>query len=423
MPLSIRSARPVSRLPRCLRHLFPTAHAYVKLTCMEETGTGAARVVWTRSRMRMLASIRERFTAERPFEGSAIGMSLHLEPKTVVLLETLVAGGARIVATGNHGSTQDDIVAFLRGSGMTVFGTRDDTEDQHAGHIERVLDAEPDILLDNGGDLAARAADRGQAGSIRGGTEETTSGGFRLRESYAGRISFPVIVINDSPLKAIAENRHAVGQSAVESFQRITNLQVVGRRFVVVGYGWCGRGVAQYLRALGARVGVVEVDEMKAFEAAFDGFRVGGLDTLLPWADAVITATGRPGILSGDSFDLLRDGAVLANIGHFPFEIDVPALAAAAAATTHVAPGIDEYELSGSRRVALLAEGRMYNLGGTAPKGNSIESMDLGFALQALSLERVATGSASLSAGPQRVPDDIERRLARRTVELLGSAD
>ncbi len=371
----------------------------------------------------MLASIRERFTVERPFDGATIGMSLHLEPKTAVLLETVVAGGARIVATGNHGSTQDDIVAFLRGSGMTVYGARDDTEDQHAGHIERILDAEPDILLDNGGDLAARAADRGQADGIRGGTEETTSGGFRLRESYADRIPFPVIVINDSPLKAIAENRHAVGQSAVESFQRITNLQVVGRRFVVVGYGWCGRGVAQYLRALGARVGVVEVDELKAFEAAFDGFRVGGLDTLLPWADTVITATGRPGILTGGSFDLLRDGAVLANIGHFPFEIDVPALAAAASTTTHVAPGIDEYELSGSRRIALLTEGRMYNLGGTGPKGNSIESMDLGFALQALSLERVATGSASLAAGPQRVPDDIERHLARRTVELLGSAD
>jgi adenosylhomocysteinase len=373
--------------------------------------------------MRMLASIRERFAEERPFAGATIGMSLHLEPKTVVLLETLAAGGATIVGTGNHGSTQDDIVEFLIDSGMTIFGARDDTEQQHAGHIERILDAGPDILLDNGGDLAARAADRGQADAIRGGTEETTSGGFRLRESYADRIPFPVVVINDSPLKAIAENRHAVGQSAVESFQRITNLQVVGRRFVVVGYGWCGRGVAQYLRALGARVGVVELDEMKAFEAAFDGFRVGDLATLLPWADAVITATGRPGILTTPSFDLLRDGAVLANIGHFPFEIDVPALASSAQEVARVAPGIDEYTLSGDRRVALLTEGRMYNLGGVAPKGNSIESMDLGFALQALSLERVAVEPGSLIAGPQRVPDDIERYLARRTVELLGSSD
>ncbi|MET0590110.1 MAG: adenosylhomocysteinase [Naasia sp.] len=383
----------------------------------------AARITWTRSRMRMLASIRDDFSRTRPFEDITIGMSLHVEPKTVVLLETLAAGGATIVGTGNHGSTQDDMVAFLNDSGMTIHGARDDTEAQHAGHIERILDAGPQILLDNGGDLAARAAERGQAGAITGGTEETTSGGFRLRESYAGRIPFPVIVINDSPLKAIAENRHAVGQSAVESFQRITNLQVVGRRVVVIGYGWCGRGVAQYLRALGARVGIVELDEMKAFEAAYDGYRVGPLETLLPWADAVITATGRPGVLTGGSFDLLRDGAVLANIGHFPFEIDVPALAEAASAVTPVSTGIDDYELSAGRTVSLLTEGRMFNLGGASPKGNSIESMDLGFALQSLSLERVATDRSALVAGPQRVPEDIERLLARRSVELLGSAD
>ncbi|WP_223690484.1 adenosylhomocysteinase [Leifsonia poae] len=384
---------------------------------------GEQRLGWIRSRMRSLAAIRTEFAESRPFDGLTIGVALHSEPKTAVLLETLAAGGAHVVGTGNHGSTQDDIVAALERNGIELFGHRDETLDEHRRNLERTIDRKPDILLDNGADLAAIVADRGLADTIVGGTEETTSGGFRLREEYAGRIPFPVIVINDSPLKAIAENRHAVGQSAVESFMRITNLQVPGRRFAVAGYGWCGRGVAQYLRALGGKVAVVEVDELKAFEAAFDGYRVGSLGELAGWADVVITATGRPGVVTEKVFDLFEDGVVLANIGHFPWEIDVPALRSHAVRSTTVATAIEELELPSGRRVVLLADGRMYNLAGTAPKGNSIESMDLGFTLQARSLERVATGTDSLVAGPQRVPDDIERAVARQTLALLNSAD
>lgn len=382
---------------------------------------GAARVAWIRSRMPLLARTRADFAASRPFSGRRIGMSLHLEPKTAVLLETLQAGGAEIVATGNHGSTQDDIVAHLRSTGMTVFGSRDDTLDQHHANVAAVLDAAPDILLDNGADLAAGVVARGTTSTLIGGTEETTSGGDRLRGELAGRVPFPVIVINDSLLKAIGENKHAVGQSVVESFMRITNLMVPGRRFVVAGYGWCGRGVAHYLRQLGGKVAVVEVDELKAFEAALDGFRVAPIDDLAGWGEVFITATGHPDILTAPFFDAVADGAVLANCGHFPWEIDVPALKAGATAVTRLDDAIERVDLPGGRHVILLAEGRMMNLAGREPKGNSLESMDLGFLLQCLSLERVALDAAGLRAGAQPVPDDIDRDIARRMLAAMGA--
>lgn len=380
---------------------------------------GAARVEWIRSRMPLLADTRREFAGSQPFAGQRIGMSLHLEPKTAVLLETLAAGGADIVATGNHGSTQDDVVAFLRGQGMTVFGSRDDDLDQHLRNVASVVDAHPSILLDNGADLAALVA--ADPSGIIGGTEETTSGAIRLRNELDGRVPFPVIVINDSRLKAIGENKHAVGQSVVESFMRITNLMIPGRRFVVAGYGWCGSGVAHYLRALGGKVAVAEIDELKAFEAAMDGFRVDSIDALAAWGDIFITATGNPGILGAPFFEQVASGAVLANCGHFPWEIDVPALRASSTGSTQLDDAIERVELPGGRHVILIAEGRMMNLAGREPKGNSLESMDLGFLLQCLSLERVVTAAATLAAGAQPVPEDIDRRIARRMLASMAA--
>lgn len=393
---------------------------------------GAARIAWIRSRMPLLAAVREQFAADRPFDGHRIGMSLHLEPKTAVLLETLQAGGAEIVATGNHGSTQDDVVAFLRELGMTVHGRRADALDDHHANVAAVDAARPSILLDNGADLAALAAARidraavaagdptGGTGII-GGTEETTSGGLRLRTELDGALPFPIIVINDSILKAIGENKHSVGQSVVESIMRITNLRIAGRRFVVAGYGWCGRGIAQYLRAMGGKVAVADTDELTAFEAAWDGYRVGDLVDLAGWAEVVITATGHPGIVTAPVIDALADGAVLANAGHFPWEIDVPGLHARATARETLDEAIERIDLPDGRHVILLAEGRMMNLAGREPKGNSLEAMDLGFLLQALSLERVARSAASLAAGAQPVPDDIEREIARRMLAAMGA--
>jgi len=384
---------------------------------------GAARIEWIRSRMSLLADARQEFTERRPFAGQRIGMSLHLEPKTAVLLEVLQAGGAEIVATGNHGSTQDDIVAFLRQQGMTIFGARDDTLERHHENVSAVLDARPSILLDNGADLAAGIVERDATASVIGGTEETTSGGNRLRRELAGRIPFPIIVINDSLLKAIGENKHAVGQSVVESIMRITNLRIPGRRFVVAGYGWCGRGIAHYLRAMGGKVAVAEVDVLKAFEAAMDGYRVDDLGNLAEWAEVVVTATGQPDVVTPAVLDRLTSGVVLANAGHFPWEIDTGALYASATGRRQLDDAIERVDLRDGRHIILLAEGRMVNLAGREPKGNSVESMDLGFLLQSLSLERIATRAVTLEPGPQPVPDDLDREIARRMLRAMAASE
>ncbi|MEV8254559.1 adenosylhomocysteinase [Rhodoglobus sp. NPDC076762] len=379
----------------------------------------AARLLWVRARMPLLAEVRERFEQTKPFVGHRIGMAMHLEPKTAVLLETLKAGGAEIVATGNHGSTQDDVAAYLRAQGMTIFGARNDTECEYEAHVWNVVESKPDIILDNGAGLVARLVEQGKTDHIVGGTEETTSGSYRLRDELAAHIRFPIFVIDENPLTVINENKHAAGQSVVESFMRITNVMVSGRRFVVAGYGWCGRGVAQYLRALGGKVAVVEVDEIRALEAALDGFRVANMFDLAGWGEVFITATGHPQILTTDFFEVVADGAMLVNCGHFDWEIDVLALRDTAVSTSVIDGAIERIDLPGNRHVTLLADGRMINLAGREPRGNSIESMDLGFLLQALSLERIATLASTLEPGAQPVPDSINREAARRMLAVM----
>ena len=380
----------------------------------------AHRILWTSSNMALLGRIAAEFETSRPFAGRRIGVSLHLEVKTAVLLLALKAGGADIVATGNYGTSQDDVVAHLNEQGIDARGSGSDSLERHLGHVESVLDSNPDILLDNGADLARRVVDRGL--KVLGGTEETTSGHNILAGELAPRLDFPIIVINDSPLKALVENKHAVGQSTYESLCRLTNLMPQGKRVLVAGYGWCGRGIAQYMRANGCEVAVAEIDEIKALEAALDGFRVAdAVATLIADADIALTATGVDGVLGAEELRHAPDGLLLANVGHFDREIDVPALNAQTAERIPLGDALARHILGDGRVIDLIAEGRMMNLAGSQPKGNSIESMDMGFAMQARSLERVARDHASLPHGAQPVPDDINRALAREFTRQMGN--
>lgn len=367
--------------------------------------------------MALLGSIGQEFAETRPFDDLSIGVSLHLEAKTAVLLETLKRGGATVIAAGNYGTSQDDVVAYLKSRGIDARGSRFDDLETHRAVVRSVIEERPDLLLDNGADLVSLALETGV--EVIGGTEETTSGHMRLESEFGDRVSFPMIVINDSPLKAIAENQHAVGQSVYESFCRLTNLMPQGKRFLVVGYGWCGRGVAHYARANGAHVSVAEVDEIKMMEAVLDGYQVGAVRELIPDADVVITVTGIENVVDSEALAAAPSGVLLANAGHFPFEIDVPHIKASAEDRFELGEAITRYLFADGRFFDLVTDGRMMNLAGPLPKGNTIESMDLGFAIQARSLERVARRYNDLPRGPQPVPEDINRSLARAFVDAV----
>jgi adenosylhomocysteinase len=365
----------------------------------------------------MLNQISAEFERTQPFAGMTIGTGIHLEPKTVALLLTLHAGGAHVVSTGNLNSTQPSAVEYLREHGVTVFGgpTRDPVE--RSGHLDEVLAAEPHLLLDNGGDLFVRYLESPYE-RLLGGTEETTSGRMRLA-GLRSEIAKPVLVINDSPIKQFAENKHSVGQSVVESFMRISNRATNGRRVTVFGYGACGKGVALNFRNNHAIVSVVEIDPVKRLEAMFDGFSVPDRDEALASAQIIITVTGAQRVITSADLALLADDAVLANAGHFPIEIDLADLLADRSVTSHSSDeGITTARLADGRKLHILGEGHMVNLAGPRPLGNSIESMDLGFSLQARSLEAVANGSVGRESCVVPVPRAIDEEVARSYVEL-----
>ena len=378
-----------------------------------------SRIDWVGQSCRLLTQISQEYARTQPFAGLTIGTGIHLEPKTVALLLTLKAGGAHVVSTGNLNSTQPGAVDYLRRAGVTVIGepTRDPVE--RAGHVDEVLAAEPQLILDNGGDMFVRYLDHPYAGLL-GGTEETTSGRARLAALRAA-IAKPVLVINDSPIKQFAENRHAVGQSVVESFLRITNRATNGRRVTVFGYGACGQGVALNFRNNHAIVSVVEIDSVARLEALFDGFAVPDRDEALREAQIVITVTGARDVITAQDLALLLDDVVLANAGHFPLEIDVDGFLASPDVADRGAyeEGIRTLRLADGRRIHLLGEGHMVNLAGPRPLGNSIESMDLGFSLQARCLEAVANRSVGAESCVVPVPRAIDELVARSYVELV----
>ena len=376
------------------------------------------RIEWVRDSCRLLGAIGTEFGRTRPFDGMTIGTGIHLEPKTVALLLTLVEGGAAVVSTGNLSSTQPGAVAYLRAHGVDVIGERTTDPAQHDRYLREVLARRPDLLLDNGGDLFARYLEAPYP-SLLGGTEETTSGRMRLRP-LAGQLARPVLVINDSPIKQFAENEHAVGQSVLESYLRITNRMTNGRQVTVFGYGACGQGVAANFRAAHALVSVVEVDPVARLRASLDGFAVPDRVTALRRADVVVTVTGAAAVVTEADLDLLRNDVVLVNAGHFPREITVAAIAAAAqvAAREETGDGITTFRLTDGRRIHLLTEGHMVNLSGPRPLGNSIESMDLGFALQSRCLEAVARGTAGPEQAVVPVPRAIDEDVAAAYLEV-----
>ena len=379
------------------------------------------RIEWVRSSCRLLASIADEFRDTQPFRGQTIGTGIHLEPKTVALLLTLKAGGANVVSTGNLNSTQPSAVDYLRREGVTVIGGPTQDPDERAGHLDDVLAAKPDLILDNGGDLFARWLDDPYPG-LRGGTEETTSGRMRLAEMRE-RLNMPLLVINDSPIKQFAENRHAVGQSVLEAFIRMTNRATNGRRVTVFGYGACGKGVALNFRNAHALVSVVDVDPVARLEALWDGFDVPDREDALASADVVITVTGARDVVTARDLALLQDDVVLANAGHFPAEIDVAGLTSDPT-IERVAPaseGITSLHLRDGRRIHVLGDGHMMNLAGPRPLGNSIELMDLGFSLQARCLEAVANGSVDETSCVVPVPRSIDEAVASAYVALANA--
>jgi adenosylhomocysteinase len=379
---------------------------------------GMQKIRWAELHQRLLQRLREEFSETKPFAGLTIGMCLHVEPKTAVLCLVLQAGGANVVITGSPGTTKNDVAAALRHVGVTVYGQQEDNRARHEENIRQVMSHDPHLLQDNGADLMAAYIANPGLGRVIASTEETTSGANRLRGELRSSLSLPIIVINDSPLKLIIENEHGVGPTIIEGFMRETNLLVESRSFVVFGYGSVGRGIARCLRKLGGHVTVVEPDAIRALEAVFDGMRVTELEDALSIGEVFFTATGRAGVIAGESFDRLTDGAILANAGHFSWEIDVAELRRRASKVEHLREWVELFTLADGRRITLLAQGNMLNLAGGG--GNPIETMDLGFALQARSLAYLATHYKNLPPGPQSVPHEINVTIARWMVENLS---
>lgn len=379
-----------------------------------------SRIDWVGRSCRLLAATTAEFRETRPFAGLTIGTGIHLEPKTVALLMTLRAGDARLVCTGNLNSTQPETVDYLRAQGVTVFATQTTNADEHAASLDAILAEKPDLLLDNGGDLFARAAERPYA-NLLGGTEETTSGRTRLLP-MRDKLAMPILVINDSPIKQFAENKHGVGQSLFESYLRFTNRSTNGKRVTVFGYGACGRGTAACFRNAFSTVSVVDIDPVTTLEAHLDGFVTPLRAEAIRSADILITVTGYPAIITAADLSLIKDGAILMNGGHFPHEIDVEGFR-----NSPEVAGVDRYEAEHIETIRMrdgcsfhiLGAGHMANLAGPRPLGNTVEAMDLGFALQARCLERVAKGGLGKEACIIPVPADIDAMVASAFLDLV----
>jgi len=393
--------------------------------CGNHMTTGQQKMDWARQYMPVLRSIREEFERDKPLAGVTVGMALHVEAKTAVLVETLAAGGAEVYITGcNPLSTQDDVAEALNQvKGVHCYAKRACSNEEYYAAINRVLDARPSITIDDGMDLIFEIHTRRQdvLDSVVGGCEETTTGIHRLRSMAAeGALKFPVIAVNDTPMKRHFDNVHGTGESSLSSIMVTTNCLLAGKHLVVAGYGFCGRGVARKARGLGAQVIVTEVDPRRALEAHMEGFVVMPMDEAAKVGEIFITTTGNTSILTERHFALMQDGAILSNAGHFNVEIDVKWLEEHADAIER-RDGIDTYDIFG-KRIHVLAEGRLVNLATPKGMGHPIEVMDLSFALQALSARYMVEHGRDLVPGVYDVPNAIDEEVAERKLAALGIA-
>ena len=384
---------------------------------------GLAKIEWAERQMPVLASIRERFEREQPLAGHRISACLHVTSETANLARTLQAGGADVLlCASNPLSTQDDVAAALVAEfGLPVFAIRGEDEDTYYSHISAAVDQRPQLTMDDGADVIGvlHSERREQLSEILGGTEETTTGVLRLRAlERDGKLGFPVIAVNEAKTKHLFDNRYGTGQSTIDGVIRATNLLIAGRKVVVAGYGWVGRGVALRARGLGAHVIVTEVDPLHALEAAMDGYDVMPMDRAAEVGDVFITGTGDKEVVTRAHMERMKDGAILANTGHFNVEIDLAGLRDLAESVRRARPNVEEFTLADGRRLYLLAEGRLVNLG--AAEGHPAAVMDMSFANQALSAEFVVAQAGQLEPRVYVVPEDIDREIARLKLETMG---
>ena len=384
---------------------------------------GSLRLHWAESHMPVLMDIRKRFVDEQPLAGLKVGMALHTEAKTGMLAVTLADAGAKVkLASCNPLSTDDSVAAALRDEyGLDVYAKKWETEAEYYKSLNTVLNMAPDFIIDDGADLIAmvHTSRKDVLRNVKAANEETTTGVQRLKAMARDRaLKFPVLDVNDAKMKFMFDNRYGTGQSAFDGWMTATNLIVAGKRLVVAGYGWCGKGVAMRAKGLGASVIVTEVDPIKAIEAKMDGFEVMPMAKAAPLADMIITVTGCKDIVSGDVLAVVKDGCVMGNVGHFDNEISKRDLEAMSVSKTRVRDFIDEYRTADGRSLYLIAEGRLMNL--AAGQGHPAEIMDMSFATQALGLVYMVNNYDRMDNEVRAVPEEIDTEIARIKLRSMG---
>ncbi|MFN2115397.1 MAG: adenosylhomocysteinase [Anaerolineae bacterium] len=384
---------------------------------------GQSRIEWAAREMPVLALIRERFAAERPLEGVRLGACLHVTTETANLVTTLAAGGADVaLCASNPLSTQDDVAAALVvNHGIPVYAIKGENDETYYRHIDDVIDTRPQITMDDGADLVSALHTRRQdeLEGVIGGTEETTTGVIRLRAmAEDGVLRYPIVAVNEAMTKHLFDNRYGTGQSTIDGIQRATNVLLAGKTFVVGGYGWCSRGIANRARGLGSNVIVTEIDPLRALEAVMDGFRVMPMRQAAEIGDIFVTATGDINVVDTDSWQAMRDGAIVANSGHFNVELNLPGLAEMATGVHKPREFVEQYVLPDGRTINVLGEGRLINL--AAAEGHPASVMDMSFANQALCAEHMLENADRLEQTVYDVPSAIDGEIARLKLDAMG---